>query len=166
MKICNKCKLDLNESQFFKDNKAKDKLQSWCKICRSKNLSSYYKRNPKKRCRITKEQARKRYHKNKVSWNISRRIRQSLNGISKKVHWENITNYTLVELKSHLENLFTSQMNWDNYGSYWHIDHIIPISYFNITSLDCEDFKKCWALNNLQPLEAKENIRKSNKIAL
>ena len=42
----------------------------------------------------------------------------------------------------------------------WHIDHITPQSAFNITSAECEDFQKCWALENLQPLCALKNIRK------
>ena len=54
-------------------------------------------------------------------------------------------------------------MNWENYGSYWHIDHIKPKSLFIFESLEDEEFKQCWSLNNLRPLEAKENIRKGNR---
>jgi hypothetical protein len=54
-------------------------------------------------------------------------------------------------------------MTMENYGSYWHIDHIKPRSLFTYTSIEDEQFKKCWALSNLQPLEALENIRKGNK---
>ena len=54
-------------------------------------------------------------------------------------------------------------MTWDNYGE-WHIDHIIPISYFDYSSYDDETFKICWDLNNLQPLWAKDNLIKSNKL--
>lgn len=72
--------------------------------------------------------------------------------------------YTMGELIIHLESQFTNGMSWDTYGvKGWHIDHIRPISSFNITSLDCEDFKLCWALNNLQPLWWQDNIIKSNK---
>ena len=50
----------------------------------------------------------------------------------------------------------------DNYGK-WHIDHIKPISSFNINGINSDDFKKCWSLNNLQPLWAKDNLQKGNK---
>jgi len=53
-------------------------------------------------------------------------------------------------------------MTWANYGE-WHIDHKRPISSFNIVSVDCKEFGECWALENLQPLWADENLRKSNK---
>ena len=46
----------------------------------------------------------------------------------------------------------------------WHIDHIIPKSVFNFTKPEHEDFKRCWALKNLQPLWAEENISKFNKL--
>ena len=32
------------------------------------------------------------------------------------------------EFKLYIESKFDENMNWDNYGSYWHIDHIKPIS--------------------------------------
>jgi 5-methylcytosine-specific restriction endonuclease McrA len=67
------------------------------------------------------------------------------------------------DLIQHLESLFTSEMTWENYGTYWHVDHIKPQSLFVYTSMTDDEFKKCWSLSNLQPLEAKENIRKSNK---
>ena len=54
-------------------------------------------------------------------------------------------------------------MIWGNYGD-WHIDHKIPISAFNFTKPEHEDFKRCWALSNLQPLWAKDNISKNAKL--
>jgi hypothetical protein len=72
--------------------------------------------------------------------------------------------YSIEELKVHLELKFNNLMNWENYGMYWHIDHIIPQSTFKFISMLDEEFLKCWALDNLQPLEAAENIRKSNKL--
>jgi len=52
-------------------------------------------------------------------------------------------------------------MTWDNYGT-WHIDHIRPDSWFHYDSVNHEDFKKSWMLDNLQPLWAKDNLMKSN----
>jgi len=56
-------------------------------------------------------------------------------------------------------------MTWDNYGrNGWHIDHIIPISFFEFKSVNDTEFKYCWNLNNLQPLWESENISKGNKL--
>jgi len=71
--------------------------------------------------------------------------------------------YKIEELKAHLESLFDKHMNWGNYGSYWHLDHIIPQSKLPFDSMDHPNFQKCWALENLQPLEKYENMRKGAK---
>jgi hypothetical protein len=62
-------------------------------------------------------------------------------------------------LKEHLETQFIDGMSWDN-RSEWHIDHIIPLS-----SAKTEDelYKLCH-YENLQPLWAEDNLKKSNKI--
>lgn len=73
--------------------------------------------------------------------------------------WTNLVGYTSEELLNHLQSLFTDGMSFDNYGK-WHIDHIIPVSAFNFKFFTDTDFKKCWSLNNLQPLWAKDNMSK------
>ena len=65
--------------------------------------------------------------------------------------------YTADELRNHIESQFTSEMSWLNYGEFWELDHIIPRFKFYYESYDDEQFKQCWALNNLRPLEVKEN---------
>lgn len=72
--------------------------------------------------------------------------------------------YSPHDLVEHLERQFDDKMNWDNYGSYWDVDHIYPQSLLPYDSLDHPNFQKCWALDNLQPLEKMENIKKSNKV--
>ena len=72
--------------------------------------------------------------------------------------------YTPQQLKEHLEKQFDENMNWENYGFYWNIDHIYPQSKLPYDSLEHPNFKKCWALDNLRPLEAIENIKKRDKI--
>lgn len=63
-----------------------------------------------------------------------------------------------IELRQHLEKQFDNKMNWDNYGTYWHIDHIRPCASFDLTKP--EEQKKCFHYTNLQPLEATANIKK------
>ena len=54
-------------------------------------------------------------------------------------------------------------MTWENYGK-WHLEHKIPISVHNFTRSGHEDFKRCWALKNLQPMWAIENFEKHDKL--
>jgi len=109
---------------------------------------------------------RKRYRTDvsyRINQNMSTSIRKSLKGKKKNKHWEDIVGYTKEQLITDIESKFTPEMSWENYGTYWHIDHQKPKSLFNITTYDCQELRDCWALSNLHPLEAKENIRKSNK---
>ena len=79
-------------------------------------------------------------------------------------HWENLVDFKLTELIKNIEGKFTKGMTWKNYGE-WHLDHIKPKISFNYTTPEDDEFKKCWSLNNLQPLWAKDNLEKSDKIA-
>jgi len=83
--------------------------------------------------------------------------------VDKYGHYFDVLQYTPEELIKHLELQFKDDMSWDNYGK-WHVDHIKPISSFNIVEMGDEEFMKCWSLGNLQPMWGEENIRKSNKI--
>jgi hypothetical protein len=54
-------------------------------------------------------------------------------------------------------------MTWENWSKYgWHIDHIKPLSSFNLT--DYEQLKMACHYTNLQPMWAKDNLIKSNKV--
>lgn len=68
------------------------------------------------------------------------------------------------DLKLWIEFLFSKEMSWSNYGTYWHIDHVIPISFFDIENKD--EQKTCFHWTNLRPLEARMNLQKSNKVCL
>jgi len=82
--------------------------------------------------------------------------------VEKNKHYFDVLQYTPEELIKHLELQFKDDMIWENYGE-WHVDHIKPISSFNIVEMGDEEFMKCWSLGNLQPMWGEENIRKSNK---
>ena len=89
-------------------------------------------------------------------------IRGVISGRNKKSNvWEYLS-FTPEELMSQFESRFTDGMSWDNMDE-WHIDHIRPVASFNFDSTEHPDFKKSWALNNLQPLWAADNMSKGDK---
>ena len=77
--------------------------------------------------------------------------------------WDRVVGYSAKELREHLERQFLPGMTWENRGSGWHVDHIVPIAAFNYDSHMHPDFKACWSLTNLRPLWASDNVRKSDK---
>lgn len=70
----------------------------------------------------------------------------------------------IISLNQNVEKKFDENMSWNNYGK-WHIDHIIPISWWEYNSKNDREFKQCWGLANLQPLWAKDNFIKGNRKA-
>ena len=91
------------------------------------------------------------------------RLRGALAGTSKSAATLELLGCSVEELKKHLENQFVKGMTWNNYGLHgWHIDHIIPCASFDLTKE--EEQRKCFHYTNLQPLWAKDNYAKGDKI--
>lgn len=98
-----------------------------------------------------------------VKWTVTRALKKLQ--VTKSSSVLKSLPYSIAQLKAHLEAQFNNQngFTWENHGTVWHIDHIIPHSLFQYESLDSKAFRDCWALSNLRPLEKIENIRKSNR---
>jgi hypothetical protein len=88
----------------------------------------------------------------------------ALKGLKAGRRWETLVGYTVFELKTHLEKQFHLGISWDNYGSVWEIDHKIPKVVFNFQTAEDVDFRRCWSLENLQPLGKLENRHKYDKL--
>ena len=82
--------------------------------------------------------------------------------ISKYKNTFDLLPYTLEELIIHLESKFKDGMTWTNYGE-WHVDHIKPMSSFNIINSTDSEFLVCWSLDNLQPLWGGDNLSKGSR---
>jgi len=93
---------------------------------------------------------------------ISAVIRRALNYKKNSVRVADCLGYPIERLKEHIENKFQPGMSWGNHGK-WHIDHIIPISLWEYKKSTDREFKQCWALCNLQPLWAEDNLKKGNQ---
>lgn len=132
---------------------------------KEKKYRDKYRRDNKDKIFVQMKKKLKTNHIFRFNHNISAAIYKSLKGNKSGRHWEDLVGYTLKDLKKHLEKQFDNKMSWNNYGSYWHLDHIIPLSCYK----DCTEetiLKKAWALSNFQPLERMKNFKKNNKLAL
>lgn len=95
---------------------------------------------------------------------IGAAMSHSLRGKSKGGKgWQEIVGYTTSDLVQHLEKKFLVGMEWGNYGTHWHVDHIKPVASFDINGVG-DQLLSCWALSNLQPLWATDNMRKGAKL--
>jgi hypothetical protein len=155
-----------------------------CIICKNKFIRQSIDQTwCSKECRIQylRNKANERYHKNKeqimlkrknnVEYCILNKLRMRINcavksqGAHKSKKTMQLVGCTVKELKQYLEQKFKEGMSWYNYGKHgWHIDHIKPCSSFNLKKGN--EQHKCFHYTNLQPLWAKENLQKSNKVIL
>ncbi len=154
----NKNKLTEYHREWTKDKK--DYLKKY--------IEEYRKQNKEQIKETKREYQKHKRHTDpiyKLISNFRTAIYQVLkeNNVQKNGHYFDVLKYTPEELISHLESKFIDGMTWDNYGE-WHVDHIKPISSFNIIEIGDDEFMKCWTLKNLQPLWGVENIKKSNKL--
>lgn len=94
----------------------------------------------------------------KLRHNLRRRLNRALNGNLKPISAVSDLGCTIAELVAHLEKNFRDGMTWANYGSHWHVDHIKPLTAFDLTV--AAQAKQACHYSNLQPLIAAENIRK------
>jgi hypothetical protein len=154
----NKERLTEYAKKWYTDNKKHRK--EYLKKYREKNIEKI--REKKRDYQKTRRETEPLY---RLISNFRTAIYQVLkeNKVTKNGHYFEVLNYTPEELINHLESQFKEDMSWDNYGK-WHVDHILPISSFQIKEIGDGEFMKCWSLSNLQPLWGEENIRKSNKI--
>lgn len=96
---------------------------------------------------------------------IRNRIRIALKNYCKKSSTFILLGCDFTYFKKYLENLFKKNMNWENYGNginKWNIDHIIPISKFDLSKE--EEQKKAFHYSNCQPMWSYKNCSKGNKI--
>lgn len=153
--------------KHYKENT--DKIKKRVKKWREDNRDRVAKWREDNRNRL-RELASNRYHdtvKNdivlKLQMNLRSRLTQAIKKNFKTGSAVRDLGCSIEEFKAYFEGKFQTGMTWENWGKYgWHIDHIIPLSSFDLTNR--EELKKACHYTNLQPLWAKDNLKKGNKI--
>ena len=179
----NKEKMKERSKKYYQENieKQKEYHQNYREHNRekAKETSKLWREKPENKERALawrRKYRSKRYHTD-PAWKLRDITRRRVLGALKEgkggesilpyVDWDSYE-----ELKEHLESQFEDWMTWDNHGVWhpterrWHIDHIKPQSVLleGVETMDDPKFRECWALENLRPLEARENLSKGNKI--
>jgi hypothetical protein len=161
------------------DDKAKHNRAMWIK---RKHLYATDEEYRAKRIEYTKEWKAKNHNKVRESTRLSIKkrkmidpgfrvqcnLRHRLKEIMGKVkkggteHRNNLTGCSTRQLAKHLESQFKRGMTWENYGTNWHVDHILPCASFDHN--DPKQRMQCWHWTNLRPLDAKRNLDKRDNI--
>ena len=165
-KYCSNCQKWKNISDFNRERGTWDGLRKACRIhwgeWKEKNKDYYVERGKNNKEHINL--LRKNRYWNNINYRLGNilgaRMRLALNGKSKSAKTLELLGCSIKQLKHHLENQFDENMNWENYGEYWQIDHIRPCASFNLSKP--EEQKRCFHYSNLQPLEKSLNIIKDS----
>jgi hypothetical protein len=154
-----------------KEEREHKKLIKEQKTLEHKKLMEYYKTDEwkmikKENERIAKNKKYKDRWENDNLFAIKVRLRNLIRNSFRRKGYkkfntstENIVGISYDEFKNYMESKFVDGMNWNNRGE-WHIDHIIPLS----SAKSEEELVRLCHYTNLQPLWAKDNIEKSNKV--
>jgi len=181
-KTCSKCNQTKTIDSFAKNKYSPDKHKTECKECsNSYRRNEEYRKKQRERpetklCRNAWQNESRKNPINKLRGVVNTLINSQITKFKINDPFLDLSfrikylPYTLEQLKLHLEELFEPWMTWDNHGPAsltkrtWQIDHIIPQSLLPFDSFTHPNFLKCWSLENLRPLEARENLRKGNKL--
>ncbi len=169
LKKFSRCK-ELKDKAEYSLNKQSHRPFGKCSECRSEvwfEKMSDPKAREEERKRVNALQKKIRETpQGRIDSRVSNAIWYALRSRKSFRHWYDLVGYSARDLKEHLEKLFTEGMSWELFlEGKIHIDHRIPKSWFQYESEQDKEFKKCWALDNLQPKWAKDNLRKHARYA-
>ncbi len=146
----------------------KNKISKYNKVYKlkhKKEISAYNKKyNIENRQEIQKRHTpylrnrRKTNPQYKISVTLRNRINKLING--KKRSSKKLIGCDYKFMINWFKFQFKDDMNMDNHGSMWHIDHVIPCNKFDLT--DTNERLRCFNWTNLQPLCKNKNLSKQD----
>lgn len=146
-----------------------DKYKQFAKSDKNKLIQKRYRENNHKEVSERNISYARERIKTDINYRLRWLLRSRINiAIKKQLGTKSLKTMELLgcsiqQAREHIESQFKDGMTWKNHGT-WEIDHIIPVSKFNLTNI--EEQKKCFHYTNLQPLNWEENRRKSNRIVI
>ena len=178
MKICTSCKIEKSKDNFIKDSQSKDGLKRSCKDCTRAYDNAWYAATAEKR-RIwslsnpekAEEKSIRKRERDRL-WSVSNTEKRK--AISKKWRSNNIDQLLANNAKHQAKKLKATpswaesekeeikklyalaKLKTKETGIKHHVDHIVPLNSNLVQGFHC--------FANLQILDAKTNMVKSNRI--
>lgn len=144
-------------------------FREWCNEC-DRKYNEYAEKwdNGKIKCfnEITETEISDRDLKRNIDNRASGLIYNALKKEKRSSDLVALFGYNLSDLMRRLKKTMPEGYCWQDYlEGILHVDHIVPKAVFNYYKVGHTDFKRCWALDNLQLLLAKKNRMKSDSLA-
>lgn len=151
---CKECKRK-QQKEYMQTEEYKQKISEWNKVYRRKERFVEYRNNY--------YQNRRELDPNfRLLMNMRGRISKAIKRNSKRGKSIELLGCSIEFLKQYLEKQFKPGMTWENYGTEWQVDHIVPCSWFDMFQSHHQFV--CFNYRNLQPLWTKENQLKHNEL--
>jgi hypothetical protein len=188
MKTCRHCQQDKDDSAYCVNRDTKDGLNVICRQCAADKHRAWRAANPAKLVKLQTAYAQRhpdRVAKQNKAWRdankahlaeyrakrmecplfrlkkrLVNRVRQSARDTKDVTRLVMGMDYTVAELRSHLERQFLPGMSWEKMHL-WAIDHIVPLVDHDMTTE--AGIMKAWALPNLRPMWSRDNKKKHAK---
>lgn len=155
-KICNDCNNNKCISFFYRHKRYKDGYRNQCIDCHNKRFKNYY--NEKYKQVMKDRLSTDLVYKIKQNYKSYLHIHLKLKGLMKSKRTNEYFGCDIKQIIVFLQFQFEKTMNWDN--KTWEIDHVIPLSKFDILNTDEQILAFHWT--NIQPLFEKDNLIKYN----
>jgi len=175
MKRCSNCNETKSYNEFWKNKSNTDGYEYYCKPCKKGKRNEnpevdkrYYQKHKEIRIKYAIEYEAANREKSRYNHKLYMRKQRQNPKWRLKESIKALINYHLKEKSKktneylgcsyedyaiYLEQQFKIGMNWENYGTYWEIDHTIPLSKSG-----------SFHYTNTTPMTISENRSKSNKI--
>lgn len=124
--------------------------------------TAYYSKAENKARRNEKDKQRRRED---VVFRIVSNVRTRIHNVlkqNKTDKTDTLLGCTKTQLINWLEYQLKDGLTWSNYGTLWHIDHVIPLAFFDL--IDTKQQLLAFNWSNLRPLYATENLSKNDTI--
>lgn len=158
------------KAQYYIDNKERITTKHRIYYKKHRYQLSLHKKQYRNTDKIRnhKKEYEKYQHKNNPQYKLKKLLRNRIQ-TALKVQGSNKTGsavrdlgISIPEFKAYIESMFRDSMTWENHGKVWHLDHIKPLSSFDLS--DKEQFLIAANWKNYQPLLTKENLSKGCRL--
>ena len=156
-KECKKCNMRKPLSDF-PSRDTEHGYRHECKMCK-KDIMSIYNKEVYNKVRRERKKTDLQY---KLTCNNRLYVYKCLKQFKDRESSKRYIGTSVENLAKWITFMFDVSMTWDNYPASWTIDHVIPLSWFNLESQS--DRKIAFHWTNIQPLQ--DNFVKSNKLRL
>jgi hypothetical protein len=153
LKRCTKCGETKPMDRFDPHSGSADGRQAYCKQCKSKLNKLRRDNSPA---------ARLKHH---IASRCMKQVPNCPGDLT--TYLEEYLGYSMLELVNHLDRDIRGREGISLEESFrrgYHMDHKHPLSRYKPLEVGDEEFRKCWALNNLWMIPGEQNLKKGAKV--